>query len=206
MEHSQIEFIGYCGTAFTVLSYSMRTIIPLRLAGIFSSVMFIWYGASIESWPMLVTEFIILPLNILRLMQVLKLVRQVRSAPQGEMSPEWLLPFSRDRRYRAGDIVFRAGEVGEYLLLIQSGRFRLTEAGIGLGSGELVGELGFLSPGNKRTMSLECVEDGVVGRVTYFDLKQLYFANPEFAYYFLRLISQRLFDNLERAQKAQAAA
>ena len=55
-------------------------------------------------------------------------------------------------------------------------------------------------------MTLECVADGVVGRVSYLDVKQLYFSNPSFAYYFLRLVSHRLFDNLERAQKAPAAA
>lgn len=103
-------------------------------------------------------------------------------------------------------MLFRTGEGADYLLLIRSGRFRLVEADIVLGQGDLVGEMGFLSPGNTRTMTLECIEAGEVGRVSYFDVKQLYFSNPNFAYYFLRLVSNRLFDNLGKATKAQATA
>jgi CRP/FNR family transcriptional regulator, cyclic AMP receptor protein len=206
MEQWVVEAIGYGGTVFTIASYGMRTIIPLRIAGVIASVLFIIYGAAIQSWPVLITELIILPLNTIRLYQVLRLVKQVQRAADGELSADWLAPFARERSCRAGDLVFSAGDAASFLLLIRSGHFRLKEAGIVLGHGELVGELGFLSPGNTRTMTLECVEDGVVGQVSYLDVKQLYFSNPSFAYYFLRLVSHRLFDNLERAQKAQAAS
>ena len=67
-----IEAIGYAGTAATVATYSMRTIIPLRIAGILSSVFFITYALSAGIWPMLVTELIILPINCVRLYQVLR--------------------------------------------------------------------------------------------------------------------------------------
>ncbi len=206
MEQWVVEAIGYGGTAFTIASYGMRTIIPLRIAGVVASVLFIIYGAAIQSWPVLITELILLPLNAIRLYQVLRLVKQVQQAADGRLSADWLAPFARERSWRAGEVVFAAGETASYLLLIRSGRFRLREADIALGHGEVVGELGFLSPGNTRTMTLECVEDGVVGQVSYLDVKQLYFSNPSFAYYFLRLVSHRLFDNLERAQKAQSAA
>jgi CRP/FNR family transcriptional regulator, cyclic AMP receptor protein len=204
MESWVVEAIGYGGTVFTIASYGMRTIIPLRVAGVIASLLFIFYGAAIQSWPVLITELIILPLNTIRLYQVLRLVKQVEAAADGELSADWLAPFARELRFAAGDVVFAAGDGASYLLLIRSGSFRLKEADIALGRGDLVGELGFLSPGNTRTMTLECVADGVVGRVSYFDVKQLYFSNPSFAYYFLRLVSHRLFDNLERAQKAQA--
>ena len=72
MDTHLIEAIGYCGTLATVASYSMRSIVPLRIAGIASSVFFIAYAATMGVWPMLLTEFVILPINCLRLAEALR--------------------------------------------------------------------------------------------------------------------------------------
>ena len=76
------------------------------------------------------------------------------------------------------------------------------------------GELAFLSPDNRRTQSLECTEDGEVLAITYDRLLEIYFQNPEFGYYFLRLSTERLLQNIARLEgiideykaKEQAAA
>ena len=197
-----IELIGFGGTLFTIASYSMRTILPLRIAGILSSVFFIGYGLMIQSWPVLATEFIILPLNIIRLYQLLTLLKRVEvAAATDQMSAEWLKPFGREKAYRPGHVVFRAGDVAEYMLMLQGGTFELVEAGKVMGVGEVVGEMGFLSPGNRRTMTLVCREFGRVSEVSYTDMKQLYFSNPKFAFYLLKLVSERMFENADRAEK-----
>jgi CRP-like cAMP-binding protein len=91
-----------------------------------------------------------------------------------------------------------------------TGKFLVTELGIELPPGRLVGELGFLSPDNRRTQSLECTEDGQVLAITYERLLEIYFQNPEFGYYFLRLSTERLLQNIARLEgivdqyKAQA--
>jgi CRP-like cAMP-binding protein len=91
-----------------------------------------------------------------------------------------------------------------------TGKFLVTELGIELPPGRLVGELGFLSPDNRRTQSLECTEDGQVLAITYDRLLEIYFQNPEFGYYFLRLSTERLLQNIGRLEgiidqyKAQA--
>ena len=91
-----------------------------------------------------------------------------------------------------------------------TGNFLVTELGIELPPGRLVGELGFLSPDNRRTQSLECTEDGQVLAITYDRLLEIYFQNPEFGYYFLRLSTERLLQNITRLEgiidqyKAQA--
>jgi CRP/FNR family cyclic AMP-dependent transcriptional regulator len=207
MEFSLVETIGFGGTLCTVATYSMRTILPLRIAGILSSVFFIAYGLMIQSWPMLVTEFIILPMNVIRLIQLLVLLRQVETAAStNSVSAEWLKPFGRTRRFAVGDVVFNRGDKAEYLLLLETGKFELKEAQLTLGAGEIVGELGFLTPENRRTMTLVCVEAGEVSEVSYFDMKQLYFSNPKFAFYLLRLVSDRLMQNVERAQQSKAVA
>jgi CRP-like cAMP-binding protein len=63
-----------------------------------------------------------------------------------------------------------------------------------------MGELGFLTPDNRRTATIECLEDGQVLTITYEKLLEIYFQNPQFGYYFLVLTSQRLLENLARAE------
>ena len=66
-----------------------------------------------------------------------------------------------------------------------------------------------LSPSNVRTQSLECIEAGLVLSVSYSKVEELYVQNPAFGFYFLRLSSARLFQNLDALQQRldqQAAA
>lgn len=97
-------------------------------------------------------------------------------------------------------MLFHLGDDADSMYYIESGRYRLVEAGIELGAGELVGELGLLSPGNVRTQTLQCIEAGELLRITYLDFKQLYYQNPKFGFYFLRLVSERLFHNVDAAK------
>src|SRR5438445_10565582 len=87
------------------------------------------------------------------------------------------------------------------MLYIVSGRFKLVESGIELPVGAIVGELGMLSPSNVRTQTLECIEAGLVLSVTYSKVEELYVQNPAFGFYFLRLASQRLFQNIATLQQ-----
>lgn len=206
MEHIWIELIGYGGTACTIISYSMRTIVPLRIASIASSGFFIGYGLLLGAWPIVLMELVILPLNVIRLTQILRMIREVDRAASSNLSLDWLSPFTHDRRHAAGDILFKADDTADYLLIIKSGRYRLVEANIELGPEQIVGEMGFLSAGNRRTMTLVCIEAGEVGRVTYADIKLLYFQNPAFGFSFMRLISERLFQNIEMAKAGTLAA
>jgi CRP-like cAMP-binding protein len=90
------------------------------------------------------------------------------------------------------------------MLYIVSGRFRLVESGIELPVGAIVGELGMLSPSKVRTQTLECVEAGLILSVSYTKVEELYVQNPEFGFYFLRLSSARLFENIEKLEQRLA--
>ena len=101
-------------------------------------------------------------------------------------------------------MLFYKDEKAEEMLYIVSGKFKLVESGIELPVGAIVGELGMLSPSNVRTQSLECIEAGLVLSVSYTKVEELYVQNPAFGFYFLRLSSARLFQNLETLQKQLA--
>jgi CRP/FNR family transcriptional regulator, cyclic AMP receptor protein len=195
-----IDVIGYGSTALTVATYAMKTIVPLRLVSIATSLFSIAYASTMGVWPMLLTSLLVLPLNLYRLYQILKLMRQIRDTPDGQYLAEWLHPFSSRRMHKAGDVVFSHGDKADYMLLIEGGRYRLPEIGKDYVAGGLVGEVGFVTHDNRRTLTLVCVEDGVVGQVSYSDLRQLYFQNQKFGYYFLQLLGSHLVDRLEEAR------
>ena len=59
------EVSGYVAAGLVLATFTMRTMIPLRLLGIASNVAFIVYGATAEIVPVLILHAILLPLNAL---------------------------------------------------------------------------------------------------------------------------------------------
>ena len=208
------NMLALIGAIFFVATLLMRTMVPLRVTGIISDVFFIGYGVLSGTVTTLMLYILLLPINIFRLGQMLKLVKRARIAAGGDLSMDWLKPFMTRRKYGKGDVLFRKGDRANEMFFTVTGKFLVTELGIELPPGRLVGELGFLSPDNRRTQSLECTEDGHMLAITYDRLLEIYFQNPEFGYYFLRLSTERLLQNIARLEgimdqysaKDQAAA
>jgi CRP/FNR family cyclic AMP-dependent transcriptional regulator len=67
-----IEAVGYAGTAFTILAYSMRRLMPLRIVAILSSVSFLVYAGLIGSAPLMLMEAVLLPINVWRLIELIR--------------------------------------------------------------------------------------------------------------------------------------
>ena len=207
------EGFAAIGALFYVATFAMQTMVPLRIAGIISNVFFILFGYFSKSYPTLFLYLLLLPLNAIRLRQMMDLVKNVKLASVGDLSMEWLKPFMTKRQYFAGDILFNKGEAADEMFYTVTGKFLLPELGIEIGPGALVGELGLLAPENKRTATLECLEGGDVLTLNYDKVRELYFQNPQFGFYFLKLTSERLLQNiarlearLESKQAATAAA
>jgi hypothetical protein len=204
------NMLALIGAIFFVATLLMRTMVPLRVTGIISDVFFIGYGVLSGTVTTLILYLLLLPINIFRLAQMLRLVKRARIAAQGDLSMDWLKPFMNRRKYGKGDVLFRKGDRANEMFFTVTGKFLVTELGIELPPGRLVGELGFLAPDNRRTQSLECTEDGQMLAITYDRLLEIYFQNPEFGYYFLRLSTERLLQNIARLEgiidqyKAQA--
>ncbi|MFN5716308.1 MAG: Crp/Fnr family transcriptional regulator, partial [Bradyrhizobium sp.] len=152
----------------------------------------------------LILHSVLLPMNTYRLHQMLQLVRNVKRSVNSDLSMDWLRPFTTERKCTAGEVLFYKDEKADSMFYITSGRFRLVESGIELPVGAIVGEFGMLSPSNTRTQTLECVEAGVVLSVTYDQVEQLYVQNPAFGFYFLRLASARLFQNISTLEQQLA--
>jgi len=154
------EVAGYLAAILVFLTFYMKTMIPLRIIGICSNCMFILYGSLDGLYPVLVLHLILLPLNGLRLREMLLLTQQVRRAAQGDLNMDWLKRFTSAHRARSGDVLFRKDDAADAMFFVVSGRYRLTEFGIDILPGEIVGELGLFALDKSRTQTLECIEKG----------------------------------------------
>jgi CRP/FNR family transcriptional regulator, cyclic AMP receptor protein len=192
-----VDLLGYSAASAAIGTHSMRTMIPLRVLALATNVLFIGYGYLSGTQPVFLLHLILFPLNAWRLHQMLKVLRNVSAAAaSGRLCIDWLRPFGAKRPFEPGQAVFRAGDKARHLYVVLSGRFRV-EPHWDVLPGTLLGELGFVAPDQCRTMTVRCVERGELLAISYADVKTLYFQSPAFAFYLLRLVSERLFSHLQ---------
>jgi len=199
--HEFMVGLGFVAAVLYIASHYMKTMVPLRLCEIASNALFVVYGAFYPSWPTLALYGILVPLNSLRLYEMLQLIKKVRTASHGDLSMDWLKPFMHKHSYKQGAVLFRKGDHAEEMFYIVSGRCRISELGLELSAGHMVGELGFLTPEHQRTQTVECVDDVEMLAISYDKVRELYFQNPSFGFYLLRLASERLLQNVDRMER-----
>jgi CRP-like cAMP-binding protein len=192
------------GAVFFVATLLTQTMVPLRVSNMIGCAFFVGFGLLAGDVKTFLLYLLLLPINAIRLRQMLNLVKKARSATQGDTSMEWLKPFMTERKYRKGDVLFRKDEAANEMFMTVTGKFLVKEIDVELPPGRLMGELGFLSPDNRRTATVECTQDGHVLAITYEKLLEIYFQNPQFGYYFLILTSNRLLENIARLEAVVA--
>jgi len=193
-----VDGIGYLGALTTLGTYSMKRMIPLRIIGICANCLFIMYGLLAPVYPQLVLHTILLPLNAFRLREMLQLISQVKTASQGNLNMEWLKPYMARRSVKQGEVVFRKGDLSTAMFYTIRGRYRLNEIAKEIGPGQIIGEIGLIAPDNRRTLTFEAIEDGLMLTISYSQVEQLYYQNPQFGFYLLRLIGERLLENIDK--------
>ncbi len=191
---------GLFGGIFFVSALYMKTMARLRIANIVSNFFFLLYGFLAPAFPTFLMYVGLLPINFFRLYQLRDLISKVRSSAQGDLSMDWLKPFMKRRKCKKGAILFRKGDPALEMFYTVTGRYLVSEIGVELPPGRLFGELGFLTPESRRTQSVECIEDGELLTVTYDKILELYFQDPDFGFYFLKLTSERLLQNIARLE------
>lgn len=193
------DAIGWVGSALMFLSFFMKTMVPLRVVAIAANVSMIAYTAIAGVIPVLILQSCLLPLNTYRLVQLRRLIARVKQAAAGGFSLEALIPFMTTERRRAGDVLFRAGDPTDKMYVLHRGAVRLRELDRRLGPGDVLGEIGILSPSKVRTATAVCEEECELYSITQDVVLQLFYQNPEFGFFLVRLITQRLLRNLDDA-------
>ena len=193
-----IEAFGYLGALMTLATFSMKTMLHLRMVGIVANLAFITYGVLDHVYPVLMLHMTLLPLNVWRLWQLLQMTRQIKVISASRLSMEWLKPFSRRKDAQAGETLFRKGDAATEILFVLSGRFRAVEADVVLEQGEVIGELGLIAKERKRTQTVVCEHAGSLLQINYDEVRQMYFQNPRFGFFFLELVAERLMRDANR--------
>jgi len=183
-----------------VASVLMKGMTKLRLIAVGADALEFASAVASLSWVSMARFIVTLPVNWLRFYEMLRLVKRSEIAATGDLSMDWLKPFMEIRSVKAGEVLFRRGDKADQMFLVDSGRYRLIESGLQIGAGQVVGEIGLLTPGNTRTQGFMCEEAGAIYEIDYEAVRELYFQNPEFGFYFLTLTSRRLLENIARLE------
>ncbi len=169
--------------------------LPLRVVGLCSNVLFATYGFLGGIYPVMVLHIVLFPVNLWRLVQLQRLTRRVQASAVTDLSVTDLLPLMQRSRFRAGDTVFRKGDAADRLYYVTSGTVAISETGIAIGTGELFGEIGVFAPDRRRTATIAAATDCELYELSLAKAHELYFQNPAFGFAILRLIIGRLLDN-----------
>jgi hypothetical protein len=203
------EMLGYIAAALVFLTFCMKTMISLRLVAIASNLAFILYAVAADLTPILVLHGLLLPLNLGRLIQLQLNVRAAAAAermPAGEENFDWLMPHARTRRLSPGEVLFRKGNAGSSMFILAEGEIRLTEIGVTLKPGAILGEISLFSGDGRRTVSAEAIGPVRLGEVTERRVRELYFDDPRFAYSLIRIITRRLLENAAAREREPVRA
>jgi CRP/FNR family cyclic AMP-dependent transcriptional regulator len=194
------EFLFLIGAALMLASYLMKSMLPLRMVALAANVFFIAYGV-LKGNPIALTLYLLLlPINAKRAWDISKLVRDIEAARGDTPIADWLLPHMTRRLAKAGESLWRRGDVATEMLYVQSGTVRLVEYDETLGAGSLVGEIGLFSPDNRRTQSLECTTDCELYSLTSEGMYKLYYQNRKLGFHIMRLVVGRLIRDAEQAR------
>jgi CRP-like cAMP-binding protein len=169
----------------------------------------ICFGLLTGIYPLVIQHMILLPINLRRLSQMTGLIAQVKDAANTDTyNMEWLKPFMDRRSVHQGDVLFRKGDTADSMFYVLDGRLGVADIETEIAPGQVVGELGMLSPGRIRTHTVSCTADARLLVMPYRRIEELYYQNPAFGFYFLRLSSSRLFENIAHLehQLAESAA
>jgi CRP/FNR family transcriptional regulator, cyclic AMP receptor protein len=176
-------------------SFFMKTIIPLRVVAITSNVAFVMYallglkyGIFGRVYPILVLHSSLLPLNVLRLREIKRLINAVNTASKSETF-EYLILYMRSERHPNGEMLFSKGDAADKLYMIEEGSIFFPEVGKRLSSGAVFGEVGLFAPHSVRSLSAVCEEDCRLHAITKDKALELYYQNPRFGFFLIRMVS-----------------
>lgn len=189
-----------------VVSAFVKTMIPLRWLAVGANIGFIAYGALAPAPMVLALHAVLLPVNLVRVVQMLRLTQRVRSATGDfDAASLWLRPYMKKRTHKAGHVIFRAGDVADRLYLLVEGEVEIVERGRRVGPGRMFGEIAFFAPDRRRTSTARCATPCVLLSIGEAALRELYYQNPEFGFELVREIAGRLTSDIRQLEERLAA-
>ena len=206
MHFDIITIIGILAGAFYVASQFQKDMISLRVLALVSNVLYLIYSPLHTDYqithlivmPTFLVNLILLPINAKRLIEIIRLIKQIEQATVESPVTEWLLPHMHLRKHKAGQVLFKKGDRAEELMYVASGKLKLQGIDHFIGPGELICEIGLFSSEKIRTLTVVCDTDCELYHMTDDQIYRLYYQNPKLGFFFMKLIVERLLRDVKR--------
>ena len=207
MRFDIITIIGILAGAFYIASQFQKDMISLRVLALVSNVLYLIYSPLHTDYqithlivmPTFLVNLILLPINAKRLLEIIRLTKQIEQATVESPVTEWLLPHMHLRKHKAGSVLFRKGDKADELMYVASGKLKLQGIDHFIGPGELIGEIGLFSSEKIRTLTVECDTDCELYHMTDEQMYRLYYQHPKLGFFFMKLIVERLLRDVKRS-------
>lgn len=194
--HHVIEAVGWLAVALKLATFSMNSIISLRILVILSSVCFIVYSALFQIWPLLALEAVLLCINAYKLYELVALRRLVtHMTDDSEVDFTAAIAYGKRRDIEAGNVLFEKGDPVDCMYYLAEGLVEIEGQGVKVRAGNIFGEMAFFNSSAARMATVRCVEDTVVYEVNEKRFTRLQYEDPNFAMSVMRLVTKRLVAN-----------
>src|SRR5262245_37334574 len=107
----------------------MNTMLPLRWVAIGSNVLFVLFGYFAGIYPVMILHVVLFPVNVVRLLQIYRLVRGSLDTRGSTLSFQDLIPFMTRRA-----TLVNKGDMADRLFYLQKGTAEIMELNKILGS------------------------------------------------------------------------
>jgi CRP/FNR family transcriptional regulator, cyclic AMP receptor protein len=97
--------------------------------------------------------------------------------------------------HAAGELLFRRADPADKMYMIQRGRVFFPEIGKHVAAGSVFGEVGLLAAPGTRSLTAVCQDDCQLSTITKEKALELYYQNPTFGMFLLRLLSDYALDD-----------
>jgi CRP/FNR family transcriptional regulator, cyclic AMP receptor protein len=118
--------------------------------------------------------------NLYRLIQFQRLVRELQVAEPADLSIQSWIPHMKLRRMKAGETLMRRGDRVDSIYYLLDGQLELPELGKTLNPGAVVSEIGVFASDAKRTATIACRTDCRIYELTENQAKQLLLQDRKF--------------------------
>lgn len=195
-----ITLSSYIASALVFAAFFMKAILPLRSFAIASNVFFIVYALGDGNQAIFLLHAALFPLNIVRMIQHIRLARRVRDAAEGDPQIEKLLPFMVRRAVPQGTVLFNKGDWADEMYFLSRGRVRFPEFDKEIEPGTLFGEIALFLNDRGRTASALCTESCEVYVLSHHQVLNLALHDASFGIFLTKLVAVRLHENLVAAR------
>ena len=207
---SGLLVLSWAGAAVVLITFFVKTLTPLRLLAMLSNIIFVNYAILLGLdngfdgiWSVIILHCTLFPLNAFRLYQMRCLIREVSEAATNNDIIKHLIPFMEKKSSTKDTVIFSKGDNAEKMFFLQNGNIKIPEIGKILEPGSIFGEVGIFSPNSKRSAGAICVSDCELYTINRDKMLELYYQNPAFGFFIVRILSDHIEENVNALLKME---